>query len=229
MPRMGSFGSASWYAFKSKGRVARFKTGFWATNAALNPPATPQEIKIIFTGAAVGDFALVKLAGNTDPALAPGGWTHVLGPVATPDGGGQHSDVFCKVLDGGDIASGALFFVSATVFSGAGFAMVDIYVDATTAVAQTYTTSSGVNLILPAFTKNGLTRTLVSWIVDRDASSAPTPPTGWTQRVFTGPTGGPYMGACADLPAFAYASGAVITWTGFDASFDQAGVVLELL
>lgn len=222
MPRVGSFGSASWNAFRSKGIVATFIAyGFFDLSISGTSKL------ITFAGASTGDLALITATYacgfSPNNVTAPAGWTKITNagwPIYN-----YKQEGWYKVLTAGDIAAGSNF-TWAAASNGGNFGVL-IYRGATTVTAKTAVTGDGASgtLVLPGVAKSGSCRMLISYCSDRSFNN-PATPTAWTRRL-------PYSASsdfslvAAELRPNAYANGTTTTWPSV-AGTEIVGQIYEL-
>jgi hypothetical protein len=209
LPRMGSFGGASWNAFRSKGLVATPVPGTFG--AATRTGAG--NIVVSWATATIGDMALVAVttAGGTVPA-APAGWSKIASTVWGTYGYGW--GIYSKVLAAGDIAGGATF-----VLAGDGSLIFGSYhgggsVQAVGGLTGGQTSAGAGSNVLPGFAKSGTDRLIVCVVMDRDRTNSDTFPAGWSLDLASVNLGaGFYTGAFGSLPPAQYANNATVTVT----------------
>jgi hypothetical protein len=169
------------------------------------------------TGTVEGDIAIIVLESNTAPTISAG-WTLSDGqPIQSP----STLYLSMKKLDAADVSSppsytGSLGYATVYVYRGGNSATIKKQVAAPT----------GSTLSLDGFIKASNSRKVVSLVCDRDPGSNPTAPSGMTSRDRTQATY--FMMEAADIDPAGYINNASVGWTGFSATYGQAGFLVEI-
>lgn len=200
MPRMGSFGSASWSAFRAKNSAAVFIFASGQTSVAGG-------VTVPWTGCNAGDMGLIVVGYGV--ASTPAGWTKI--GDSSWSGYGYDWKAFSKVLSAGDVASGT----SVTCASASGIVLNGAWRGASNVVAiggltgAQSTASSSVN-VLTGFTKNANSRLVVCFCSDRDNGNTDTAPVNWSKRIANASYGIFFTGTVFDIIPNKYVSGSTV-------------------
>lgn len=194
--------------------------------------ASSGALSLSFTSADEGALAVVFAQSTTTvPAItaSAGGWT------TTDPGiwGTYERRIFSKVITAGDVASGLTLGSISTAPGGEGGVLVWIgRGPASLSVLSNTTSGSGdTTLVVPAHTPVATSLGVIAFVLDVDnppvaGFSPPAAPAGLTRQAAV--VAGGFAYGLFEWPG-ASDTGQALTFTGFDASSAQSGVLLELL
>ncbi len=198
-----------------------------ATNSPTHQPT------FAFTSDMVGAKAIV-LAQSTvtlpNITASAGGWSTTNPGNYAIDGSTLWSrGIFSKVLEAGDVSSGlVLGSVADTPFAGAAVCYIVRGPTAISVKSNTDSVNGTSTLTLPAFTPAATSMGCVAFIVDF-AGASYTLPGSPVAQVRLAPTAlGSFLFGVFDFSAADYTAEA-LALTGFDTTYRQNGILLELL
>jgi hypothetical protein len=215
MPRMGSFGGVSWYAYRSKGQNAVFIQG---SEAATVVGAQHLD----WTGALINDIGIVIVGGDT-VSVAPAGFTRITHDTSWFFG---DMNVYWKTLNSTDIASGH----TVTTANGGGIIEAAVYRggNTVTAVIVPTFTVGGTHLnVMGGFGKNAASKSIVSYCVDFDTGNTNAYPADWITRR-AGAPGAAFRITLTDIKPLKYANGSSVTVNSTPSTSGTACQMLEI-
>lgn len=173
------------------------------------------------TGWAVGDLAILTLARIGSAYITSGGWTLIDNVKFNTSAG--NLNIYYRILQSGDTGP--------SVSNGENWQMI-AFRGASKATSKAKTENEGSTTLTfsSGITKSSDSKLLVSIVGDRYNISDPTVPTGWTARersVGAGTTGATIIES-ASLRSTSYTNGSSVQWTGFQSSYSQGGIIIEL-
>ena len=201
----------------------RKKPAAYVTSTAYQFTTTSQTFS--FTGLAAGNLAILYVQNVDNAPATPSGWNSIT--EANWGGTGYHVGVFYKLLDSTDISSGS---VTGTNLEANGFGVIIGYSGATSAAGRVVadSTATGSTLTVGGFATAGNWVGNVYLIGDRDPSGTAPASTGMTSRMSFGAT---FFGFSLwdILSPVTYVDNTAVVWTGFPTTFQQHGILLELM
>ncbi len=201
------------------------------SDAATNSPT--HQPTFAFTSDMVGALAIVLAQSTvTTPNItaSAGGWTTTNPGAYDIDGSTSWGHViFSKVLEAGDVSSGlVLGSVADTPFAGAAVCYIVRGPTVFSVKSNTNSVNGTSTLTLPAFTPAATSMGCVAFIVDFSGASY-TLPGSPVAQVRLAPTAlGSFVFGVFDFSAADYTARA-LDLTGFDTTYRQNGVLIELL
>ncbi len=173
------------------------------------------------TGWAVGDLAILTLARIGSAFITSGGWTLIDNVKFNTSGGDLN--IYYRILQSGDTGP--------SVSNGENWQMI-AFRGASKATSKAKTENEGSTTLTfsSGITKSSDSKLLVSIVGDRRNISNPTVPTGWTARAYSvgaGTTAATIIES-ASLRSTSYTNGSSVQWTGFETTYSQGGIIIEL-
>lgn len=193
---------------------------FVATN---NTTGTGSSIPLP-TGWQAGDLAVLFIvnadgvAGNATVTTA--GWTY-LGPnTRTVTALNYTTGAFSRILQSGDSDAGP------TIIQTSGGAYMIAFRNASYARGIAQNAAAGTTCTFPAITKDNDSKKLLSFVADRNIAQNGTAPTGWTEHTRVQLTN--FVIECASVNSASHIDGTDIVWTGFEATYQNQGILIEI-